>query len=664
MKRKRTIYTVGIFLVVILVLLLSVPVFSKNAIYHNKKGWEHLEKGEMYSAIISFQSALQQNPRYKESLTGLAESYLKTGGYEEAVSLYERVLRLYETDEKALLGMARALTGIGRYREAIRIYEKLNKMSFENNESRYGMAYLYFRMNKMLWSNRLLERVLTANPFHYDSLLLMAELKKREGRFDEAEKYIEKAIDSKSDYPRGYVEYGNLLFAKYAHTGNSDYVVQAVDEFKKALSISPNNIEANRFLGYISYHSGDYEGAVSYYKRVVDLYPKMSIPHYNLALAHEKMNSREKALSEYSKAVEQQSLNSLAYEKRSQFLVLENFKTGHPLRVKLAGEEYDTAHNFRKKNFPEHSLLHLRKSLFLNPMASKPRQELADSYLVRDYYRFYVDQLKKLHTMNTSTRSRDRLNVAIIKRRDRLYNRMGYAQDLPVRDVPRVMLLDLVSVKGIPSYPDGGSVLSNSINYAFSQFGRYKNISTRERIRINEKLNGGKQTVDSILRDIQGLMKEEGTPEFDYLLYGNYEVSGNFIRAGISVMNLKTGVVITNLQAEDQGKQALSGVSLRLARDLYETIPYQGRILEYEEDSVLVNLGSYDGVSPGDFLVSYIPVTDLERPEKTSQKLVFKVSEVDTLLSLATPVRKDDLDRVSKNEAVYPVKKRRAKLIE
>ncbi len=658
---KTNIITIILLLVTI---PLTVPLYSKNAVYHNKEGWEHLEKGEVYSAIVSFQSALQKNPRYREALTGLAHSYVETGGYDEAISLYERVLQLYENDEDALLGMARAMTGIGRFNEAINIYEKLNRLSLDNNQSRYGMAYLYFRMGKMLWAKRLLNRVLTANPFHYDSLLLMGEIKKREKRYDEAEKYIAKAIESRGDYPRGYVSYGNLLFTRFTESGESDLVAQAVDEFKKALSISPNNLEANRFLGYISYYAGDLDAAISYYKKVVGTYPEMSIPHYNLALANEMNGDNEKALSGYTRAVDQQSLNSLVYEKRAQFLVLNNYKTGHPLRVRLAKNEYEHAQDFRKKNLPEHSLLHLRRSLFLNPMAEKPREDLADSYLVRDYYRFYVEQLKKLHSMNTSTRSRDRLNVAIIKRRDHLYHRVGYSQDLPERDIPRVLLLDLVSMKGIPPYPDGGAVLSNAVNYAFSQFGRYRNVPTRSRMQVNNRVKGGTRPIDEVLRDVHKLMKKGDIPSFDFLLYGNYEVSGNFIRTGISVMNMKTGVVIGNLQAEDQGKFAVSGISLSIARQLYEMIPYRGRILEYVDDSVLVNLGSYDGISTDDLLVSYVPASDPVRPERTTEKIIFRVTETDTLLSLASPVREEDLERVSKKETVYPVQKRRAKLLE
>ena len=660
-NKKMNIITIMLLVVTI---SLAAPIYSKNAIYHNKQGWEYLEKGEVYSAIISFQSALQKNPRYREALTGLAHSYVETGGYEEAISLYERVLQLYENDEDALLGMARAMTGIGRFNEAINIYEKLNSLSFDNNRSRYGMAYLYFRMGKTLWAKRMLDRVLTANPFHYDSLLLMGEIKQREGRYGEAEKYITKAIESRGDYPGGYVAYGNLLFDRFTGTGESDFIAQAVDEFKKALSISPSNLEANRFLGYISYYTGDLDAAISYYQKVVELYPEMSIPHYNLALAREKNGSNDQALNEYTKAVEQQSLNSLVYEKRSQFLVLNNYKTGHPLRVSLAKNEYEHAQDFSKKNLPEHSLLLLRKSLFLNPMDPQPRMDLADSYLVRDYYRFYVDQLKKLHSMNPSTRSRDRLNVAIIKRRDHLYHRAGYSQDLPQRDVPRVLLLDLVSMKGIPPYPDGGTVLSNAVNYAFSQYGRYRNVPTRTRMQVNDRAKGGNQPIDDIIRDIHQLKKRGEIPSFDFLLYGNYEVSGNFIRTSISVMNLKTGVVIGNLQAEDQGKYAVSGISLRLARQLYEMIPFRGRIIDYVDDSVLVNLGNYDGISSGDLLVSYVPASDPTRPERTTEKIIFRVTETDTLLSLASPVRKEDLERVSKKETVYPVKKRRAKLLD
>ena len=48
----------------------------------------------------------------------------------------------------------------------------------------------------------------------------------------------------------------------------------------------------------------------------------------------------------------------------------------------------------------------------------------------------------------------------------------------------------------------------------------------------------------------------------------------------------------------------LSRLALRAARRIYSAVPYRGRVLSAGDDAIVVNLGSFDGVSPGDLLAA------------------------------------------------------------
>ena len=241
--------------------------FEKNAIYYSKKGGDYLSKGDNYRAILNFRNALKLNPNYHEAIIGLGNAYRNTEAYEESLKLYNNALRIDRNDFNAMIGIGSCLVALGRYSDAIKYYNHALELSEGNVEAQYGIANLYFLMNKMIWAKRGLKEILRINPYHYKSLLLLADIKNYDNRIDEARGYAQKAIDSNSELPEGYVKYGQILLSYYQKSLNNDYFNEAIDKFNKALSIHPEDINANRSMGYLSLIQEDYSGAIDYFKK-------------------------------------------------------------------------------------------------------------------------------------------------------------------------------------------------------------------------------------------------------------------------------------------------------------------------------------------------------------------------------------------------------------
>lgn len=636
---------------------------QKNAIYHNKKGWESLQAGNAYSAIVSFQGALSQNPKYKESLLGLGYAYVQTQGYNESIKLFDKVLKLYPDNEQALMGMAKAYTGLGRYKEAMKLYDRLNELSYANNESRYGMAYLYYKMGKMLWAKRLCDRILQNDPYYYDALLLYADIKAKDKRVDDAIDFVKKAIDAKDDYPDAFVKLAEMLYLKYVYSGDSAYLLQATDELQKALVMNKTHLQANRDMGFLLYVQGDYQNAITYYESIVNNYPYIVNNEilYNVGLMYELTGNIMKALEYYTKALSKDNLNSMIAMKMRQLSLLEHIKIGHPVRIQSSNDDFASSQELRKKGFPDLSMLFLRLSLALNPNNITAHQELLRIYETLGYFELYYDEIKKMHSINPTQKSQDLMSIAVFQRRDKLFFKLGYDKEEIPRDVPKVLVLDFTPDVPVPAFADAGSVLANSINFAMGQFGRYQNFPMSQRLSIIKSLSSN--NLDDILKNLNDKMNDNEIPQISYLLYGEYNLSGRYIECNAKLMDAKTGVVIAHFTVSDNSKYSTHTISIDLAKKMYDTIPFRGKIISYSEDMAVINLGTIDGIETGALLETYVENNDTIEQDQLRKKVVFKVTEAGTLISLVKPVNSKDIDLIAKGSEVYPVEKKRAKKI-
>jgi len=636
---------------------------QKNAIYHNKKGWESLQAGNAYSAIVSFQGALSQNPKYKESLLGLGYAYVQTQGYNESIKLFDKVLKLYPDNEQALMGMAKAYTGLGRYKEAMKLYDRLNELSYANNESRYGMAYLYYKMGKMLWAKRLCDRILQNDPYYYDALLLYADIKAKDKRVDDAIDFVKKAIDAKDDYPDAFVKLAEMLYLKYVYSGDSAYLLQATDELQKALVMNKTHLQANRDMGFLLYVQGDYQNAITYYESIVKNYPYIVNNEilYNVGLMYELTGNIMKALEYYTKALSKDNLNSMIAMKMRQLSLLEHIKIGHPVRIQSSNDDFASSQELRKKGFPDLSMLFLRLSLALNPNNITAHQELLRIYETLGYFELYYDEIKKMHSINPTQKSQDLMSIAVFQRRDKLFFKLGYDKEEIPRDVPEVLVLDFTPDVPVPAFADAGSVFANSINFAMGQFGRYQNFPMSQRLSIIKSLSSN--NLDDILKNLNDKMNNNEIPRISYLLYGEYNLSGRYIECNAKLMDAKTGVVIAHFTESDNSKYSTHTISINLAKKMYDTIPFRGKIISYSEDMAVINLGTIDGIETGALLETYVENEDTIEQDQLRKKVVFKVSETGTLISLVKPVNPKDIDLIAKGSDVFPVNKKRAKKI-
>jgi tetratricopeptide (TPR) repeat protein len=679
-KFSKTIYVTA---ALIIITLSSVIVLdAQNAISLNRDGWVSFKKTEYDRALFSFTNSLRLNGRYSDSMIGAGKSYYALGIYDRALEMYSDALKLDGNSVDALNGIGMVLSETGRFTDAISYFEKAFKLSGDSIDSEYGVAYVYYKMDKRLWAKRKLENIFKSNPYHFQSLLLMADIKTDEGRLKEARGYVEKAIDSAGESPDGHIKYGSILLKNFMITGDADSLDEARESYNRALAINPSNFRANMDMGLISlmeiedynFNSalrgggspdilkGKRDAAVSYILKAAEVNKSRPVL-YSLSLAYDMSGDKSGALEHMLTAYKKFPSDSLLKGKLEDFLVLNEYKSAHPARIMLSNENIELSKLNRRDSLHTNVIYYLRRALLMNPLNRDVREQLINYYSILDYNKLMIDEMKNVMMQYPEFKYQDMLNLAIIKRRDRLYAREGYASDEAPRDVPSILVLNFNSAGKITDHPDSGKIAARNLTFAIQQFGRMKTPGLGEREALIGNLKTDGENLFDTIKKIKDI-SDKGDQKFDYLIFGEISEVDDYISITFRIMDLNRGYIIYELTESKKGRENLNLLSILTAEKIYNIIPYSGKVLKVKDNGILLNLGLFDGVKEGTELVIYRDSSSRLNNETIRYAEIFTVKETDTFISYAEPDRMDILREIDSTISVYPLMKRRARRIE
>jgi tetratricopeptide (TPR) repeat protein len=641
-------------IIMIGVLFFSICLFGqqKNALYYNKEGWRFLEQRDSVQALGSFKAAVAQNGDYKEALTGLGYTYLLRGGEREAYSIFKNLEKKYPDDVQVLNGLGHSLSALFRFQEALDVYERVNTLDLDNIDALYGTALVYHRMGKKVMAERTIEKIFRLNPYHYDTLLLAGKIKYGDGRIGEAEKFIKKAIGVRQEYPEGYVEYAKLLLLRYRTSGSRSFLSDANEELLRGVTIDPDSPEPYKMLGIIKLIDNDPSSAQEYFEKAQLIDPTNYSVVYNLALACELLGDIPGSEKYFSSVLKDYPDDAMTLARFEQFLVDQDFAFGNPKRAELAKYHRRQYVVNASKNLSDFAMLHLRISTLLDPSNTSVLNGIADYYKANGYNRFYVDELKHILRVDSSSKNREKLNVAVIQRRDALYNREGYGMETPPRNANRVLVLPFTAGSEPYVYYDAGEVFAKMLSFSLKQFGKMEVIEGSERKEFVSRLGGSLDSAQA--------MRLLTDADIDYLVTGDFDYRMESVTAEYTVSDFSTGGVLYKTSLYENGKDSINRINFRGASQIFDNMPVKGVILKLDQTGAIVNVGSYDGIKKDDFLYA----EDRFPGKEKSRRIILKVSETDTLLSRAEFLNPEDFNRVSENGVIHYLERKKASIIE
>lgn len=128
---------------------------------------------------------------------------------------------------------------------------------------------------------RTLSEALEVTPREHatDSLVVLGWLMCKKGRFEEAVRYGNKAIELKPEVSEAWVIVGMAL-------GNLGHLTEAEKYLKRAVDLDPNSAPAHSELGLVMAQAGRPDEAIICYKRAMQLAPEFAEPCSNLGVLY------------------------------------------------------------------------------------------------------------------------------------------------------------------------------------------------------------------------------------------------------------------------------------------------------------------------------------------------------------------------------------------
>ncbi len=99
------------------------------------------------------------------------------------------------------------------------------------------------------------------------------------------------------------------------HLLQFDEPTQAIGYFEEAVKVDPEYSEAYNNLGYAYQKAGDFEKAISYYKKALSnpTYPTAEKAYYNMGFSYYRLGKFDSALNSFKEAIKRAPDLSLAY---------------------------------------------------------------------------------------------------------------------------------------------------------------------------------------------------------------------------------------------------------------------------------------------------------------------------------------------------------------
>lgn len=212
----------------------------KNAEAFSQLGYSYLNDGHLNEAFIEFQKAVALNPSNKESLNYLGLISTQFKKYDEAISYYKRAIAVdpYYADAINNLGvtyveMGNPDEGIKQFKAALR-----NPLYRTPAQAYLNMGYAYYKKGDFVNAENSLRDALVRNPLSPAALYTLGLVYLETNKETSAIEEFKKAIGIMPDYVDAHWELAKV----YLKTGNK---AKALKHFK-VVAEKDNNVERSR----------------------------------------------------------------------------------------------------------------------------------------------------------------------------------------------------------------------------------------------------------------------------------------------------------------------------------------------------------------------------------------------------------------------------------
>lgn len=239
-------------------------------------------------------------PETREALEVKAENFVSNGidfyrakKYDQAIEQWKQALKLIPDDAEVHNFVGLAYHKTGKLDSAIAAYSEAVKYDPQYHQAWNNLGYMYFLKGDYQTALKHFKKSLQENPNYTQARLNLEkteqivsgklpiqafELVEKTSRIDSLELQI-KQYRQALQIDSNYVDAWNNLGVAYYYYGNLDSAVYCI---RKALDKNPDYPPAHNNAGFILDAMGDYQKAIAHYQKAIHLRPDYVVALVNL----------------------------------------------------------------------------------------------------------------------------------------------------------------------------------------------------------------------------------------------------------------------------------------------------------------------------------------------------------------------------------------------
>ncbi len=639
---------------------------------------------EYREAIDAYKSALALNPKYGESLAGLAGCFYLIDEYGEALK-YVTEAKKYDRENLSLYTLEGSIrAALGEYEAARGIFESVLLKEPNNLDARFGLAELDLSDGKAKQAAKRYLDTLGVSPLNKTSLLSLVRLYSGFGDSATAASYLELATKYYSNDPAVHFTAGSY----YDSIKNPKL---ATFHYRTALDLNPQYYDAALSLAVLYYKQGNPADAIVTAKAALDSDSTLVKyrGRYLLGLFSGQAGNTAESMKNFNAALKLRNddeISRIALET----LALSGLDETDPARRDLARYHFNNGKLFERNSYLSTALLEYRRALQIDPhyqdaryaygyvqkLQGYPLVYFFNLLLLKDYYKSqdkrvlddFDLQLKK-YNESVSGKWDDKLieaigtdTGAVLDAQPEATPQAGKAgsakffNQFTIKKNPFTLALYTVQSANSLVHTDADRILVSYFKDALSR---------SDKISIPESGIAGKFPDDAAVVFSKAEANRKAlTGKTDYYAICAFTELDRSFEISCTLYKTKTGSEIKTFNAYRTGNGRITYALAKCALDIDTAMPVRGSIILRELSNAIVDLGRMQGLKKDDTLVivkqgGTFPDNSLLALSYDEKNVIgeYKVMEADENISYGAVTRKGAYDFINAGDEVLFVRK-------